>query len=55
MKFKKKITVCRHDEEAPLNVIMQSKVPLKTCSALAKGICTFDNKKCKIITYVRET
>ena len=53
MKFKKKITVCRHDDGVLFQVI-QKTVSLNKCCSLKNGICMYDNRKCKIITYVRE-
>lgn len=51
MKFKKKIAVCRHDEEVPLKVLMRYFSLI--CGRNIKGKCEFDGRKCKIIEYER--
>lgn len=53
MKFKKKIQMCRHDEEVPMKLFHDKDKFKKAihCVALDKGICLYDKKKCKILTY----
>lgn len=55
MKFKKRIEMCRHDDEVPMRLFHTNDKFKKSrdCISLDKGICLYDNKKCKIITYER--
>ena len=57
MKFKKKIEICREDDDTPMRLFHKTQKGFKLrrdCCHVEDGICTLDKKKCKIITYVRE-
>lgn len=47
--------MCRYDDEVPMRLFHTNDKFKKSrdCISLDKGICLYDNKKCKIITYER--
>ena len=54
MKFKKTIKACRHDEDVPFRIMLKFNRAPCDCSDYDNGKCKFDNKKCKVVTYIRE-
>jgi len=52
MIFKNKISGCRHDDEVPFK-FMFGTTTANGCSHYDKGKCLMDNKKCKVVTYVK--
>lgn len=56
MKFKKKIEMCRWDDETPMLLLQRTRKAFKItrdCGYVIDGICNFDKKKCKVVVYER--
>ncbi len=55
MKFKKRIEMCRHDDDIKLKYIQSpKKFNSRQYCLLENNVCAMDKKKCKVVTYVQE-